>query len=258
MFVAWRGGDRAAVAVLQSIVHLEVVLRRGHVGTIVDLDRSNSLPDLVSTVALAAAAARLPFSSARGRGAGSVDRPAVLAGALALLTLADLVHDGPHPASAVGWLVIAVVVATGASARRRRARSGVRARATLAAAGCAARRLVPASTRSTSSTQRFERERGDPIAEYQIVAKEGLELLGWSLVALALWDEALRRRRAPHEPSLQRELLEHGLHRDDVALEAELRVLEARGDADQLREVEDRHLEVLAGLLLELRLPCVE
>jgi hypothetical protein len=40
----------------------------------------------------------------------------------------------------------------------------------------------------------FERERGDPIAEYQIVAKEGLELLGWSLVALALWDEALRRR----------------------------------------------------------------
>jgi hypothetical protein len=42
--------------------------------------------------------------------------------------------------------------------------------------------------------QRFERERGDPIAEYQIVAKEGLELLGWSLVALALWDEALRRR----------------------------------------------------------------
>jgi hypothetical protein len=43
---------------------------------------------------------------------------------------------------------------------------------------------------------RFERERGDPIAEYQIVAKEGLELLGWSLVALALWDEALRRRRA--------------------------------------------------------------
>ena len=39
---------------------------------------------------------------------------------------------------------------------------------------------------------RFQRERGDPIAEYQIVAKEGLELLGWSLVALALWDEALR------------------------------------------------------------------
>jgi hypothetical protein len=42
--------------------------------------------------------------------------------------------------------------------------------------------------------RRFDADRGDPIAEYQIVAKEGLELLGWSLVALALWDEALRRR----------------------------------------------------------------
>ena len=35
----------------------EVVLRHGHVGSIVDLDRSNSLPDVVSTVVLAAAAA---------------------------------------------------------------------------------------------------------------------------------------------------------------------------------------------------------
>jgi hypothetical protein len=42
--------------------------------------------------------------------------------------------------------------------------------------------------------RRFERERGDLIAEYQIVAKEGLELIGWSLVALALWDAALERR----------------------------------------------------------------
>src|SRR5207248_10926958 len=30
------------------------------------------------------------------------------------------------------------------------------------------------------------------------------------------------------------------------------------GDADELREVEDRHLEVLASCLLELRLPGVE
>ena len=65
-------------------------------------------------------------------------------------------------------------------------------------------------------------------------------------------------RRPSIAGALQRELLEHRLHRDDVALEAELRVLEAGGDADQLREVEDRHLEVLAGLLLELRLPRVE
>ena len=67
-------------------------------------------------------------------------------------------------------------------------------------------------------------------------------------------DRADGRRSA----SLQRQLLEHGLHRDDVPLEAELGVRQARRDADQLRQVEDRHLEVLAGLLLQLRLPCVE
>jgi hypothetical protein len=33
---------------------------------------------------------------------------------------------------------------------------------------------------------------------------------------------------------------------------------EAGGDADQLREMEDRHLEVLPRLLLQLRLPRVE
>ena len=82
---------------------------------------------------------------------------------------------------------------------------------------------------------RFERERGDPIAEYQIVAKEGLELLGWSLVALALWDEASRRRPRSRREPLQRELLEHGLHRDDVPLEAELRIRQACRDPDQLR-----------------------
>ena len=60
------------------------------------------------------------------------------------------------------------------------------------------------------------------------------------------------------ESTLQRELLEHRLHRDDVPLEAELGVRQARGDADQLGEVQDRHLEVLARLLLELRLPRVE
>ncbi len=73
--------------------------------------------------------------------------------------------------------------------------SGLRPRATLGVAV-----LVLASSFLVTGLDRldhwFERARGDPIAEYQIVAKEGLELLGWSLVALALWDEALCRRRA--------------------------------------------------------------
>ena len=54
------------------------------------------------------------------------------------------------------------------------------------------------------------------------------------------------------------ELLGHGRNRDDVALELQLRGVDACRDPHQLREVQDRHLEVLAGLLAELGLPGVE
>src|SRR5687768_10561450 len=54
------------------------------------------------------------------------------------------------------------------------------------------------------------------------------------------------------------ELLDERCDRDHVPLELELRLLEACGDPDQLREVQDRHLEVLAGCRLQLRLPGVE
>ena len=88
---------------------------------------------------------------------------------------------------------------------------------------------------------------------HEVIA-EGAGAVGFHLIvsgkAKVTSGDALRR--------LERELLEHWVHRDDVALEAELRVLEPGRNADELREVEDRHLEVLARLLPELRLPCVE
>ena len=48
-------GAILGVALLQSAVHLAVVLDAGRVGTVVDLDRSNGLPDIVSNAALTAA-----------------------------------------------------------------------------------------------------------------------------------------------------------------------------------------------------------
>jgi len=56
VFVAWLGAIMGTV-LLQSAAHLEVVLGTGNVGSIVDLDRSNGLPDVVSTASLAASAA---------------------------------------------------------------------------------------------------------------------------------------------------------------------------------------------------------
>jgi hypothetical protein len=193
MFAAWLTAI-VGVAVLQSVVHLAVVLGAGWIGTLVDLDRSNSIPDLASTAALAAAAYGATLI-ARGAHGGRRIVAAVLAIALAVLTLADLIHDGPHPASVVGWLVIAVVVGAGLLLTVLAGACDARAHITLAVAGC----LLVSSFLVNGLDQYdqwFERKRGDHLREYEIVAKEGLELLGWSLVALALWDEALRRRAA--------------------------------------------------------------
>ena len=184
----------AALVVEQSAVHLVVVLRLHRIGTFVDLDRSNGLPDIVSTIALALAAAGAALVSRRERGAQQ-RAAAALAGVLVALTLADLLHDGAHPSSRTGPYVIALVLGAAALLAFVGVGSGMRARVAFAAAAAilVCSFLVEGLDRADHW---FERARGDPIAEYQIVAKEGLELVGWSLVALGLWDEALRRRRS--------------------------------------------------------------
>jgi hypothetical protein len=201
-FAAWIGAI-LAIVLLQSAAHLSVVLGSERVGTLVDLDRSNGIPDLASTVALAAAGSGAALIARNERGARRI-ASAALTAALAVLTLADLIHDGPHPSSGVGWSVIAAVVGAGVLLTLVGAGCDAHVRTTLLVAGC----MLGASflvAGLDEYDQWFERERGDPIAEYQVVAKEGLELLGWSLVALALWDEALRRRREaariPTEPA---------------------------------------------------------
>src|SRR5207245_8749644 len=57
---------------------------------------------------------------------------------------------------------------------------------------------------------------------------------------------------------LDLELLEDRRDRHDVPLDLELRLLESGGDADELREVEDRQAVLAPGRLLELLLPGVE
>src|SRR5205823_6354208 len=62
----------------------------------------------------------------------------------------------------------------------------------------------------------------------------------------------------PKSPSSDFEFLDDRLHGHDVPLELQLRLLETGRHTDQLREVEDRHLEVPPGLRVQLRLPRVE
>jgi hypothetical protein len=107
--------------------------------------------------------------------------------------LADLFHDGAHPSSAKGRYVISLVAVCALLLLVAALFWGTRARVTVAVSV-----LVLGSSFFVTGLDRldhrFERARGEKTAEYEIVAKEGLELLGWSLVALALWDEVFRRR----------------------------------------------------------------
>jgi hypothetical protein len=182
-----------ALVTLQSVVHLAVVLGSDRVGTAVDVDRSNGLSDLASTTALviaAIAAAQTASSHGRPLGAAAL----ALSVGLTALALADLVHDGPHPASAIGWLVIIAALSVALLLLALATGFSRRAQLTLAVAGCLLVASFCVNALDELDAQRFERERGDQIREYEVVTKEGLELLGWSLVALGLWDEALRRR----------------------------------------------------------------
>jgi hypothetical protein len=200
----------AALVIAQSVVHLVVVLRFDRMDTFVDLDRSNGLPDVVSTVALGLAALGAAGVVRRERGHQRVGA-ASLAAVLAVLMLADLSHDGAHPSSAAGWYVIGLAAVAAGLLGVVALAAGRRARVTLAVAASilAFSFLIAGLDRLDG---RFERVRGELTAEFDSVAKEGLELLGWSLVALAVWDEAFRRgalvavptARASREPAPSR------------------------------------------------------
>ena len=173
----------ATLVAAQSVVHLVVVLHLHRVGTLVDLDRSNGLPDIISTVALIFAALGAGAVAHCERG---VHRMAagLLTSLLAALMLADAFHDGAHPSSEKGRYVIALVAGTAGLLSFVALAAALRTKVLLAVAvlGLGASFLV---TGLDKFDHRFCCGREDPIAEYQIVAKEGLELLGWSLVALA-------------------------------------------------------------------------
>ena len=92
-----------------------------------------------------------------------------------------------------------------------------------------------------------------------IVAASPTQCLPHALTGVILKGRASHARDSGKTSApLDGQLLEHRVDRDDVALELELRVGQARGNPDELREVQDRHREVPARLLLQLRLPRIQ
>jgi hypothetical protein len=180
-----------AIAALQTLLHLELTLGQRRLDTIFDLGRSNGVPDLVSTMTLAFASVGATALALRDHGMGRAVA-AALAGFLGILTLADALHDGAHPTRPHGLLVVALAIAA-VGMLLMVCRDAPWSMRSIVGASFLALALAFAMPALDRYDHRFERERGDPIREYQIVAKEDLELLGWGFVALALWLEAERR-----------------------------------------------------------------
>jgi len=177
----------------QTIMDLAVTVAAGRHRGAFDLERSNSVPDLVSNLALAVAAAgavAVTLREERGTRRALMGAVSVL---LVLLTIADFAHDGAHATSPGGLLVVGLATATVLLLAVCTGSFAARPRTTFVVAAC----VLGASLLSSGlrTMPAFDGRRSNPLKELRIVIKEGLELAGWSLVALALWDEALARRR---------------------------------------------------------------
>ena len=177
----------------QSIAHLLATGTFGTTDSIVDLDRSNGVPDVVSTLVIVAActgAVGLVLGKRRWERVNGV----LLAACLGVIAVDDVVGVNADASTAVALAVTTVSIVAAASFAAADQPGGTRAAVTIgvglvALAGALAMGQLP------ELEQWFERTRGDRIIELQIIVKQGLELAGWGLVAIGVWDTALAAQR---------------------------------------------------------------
>ncbi len=173
--------------VVQSAAHLIAVGPLDTIDSIVDLDRSNGIPDVVSTAVIAVAAGGAALLALRTSGWGRLSAT-LLVLCLALIGVDDVVGVDRDLAAAATLVVTGATIATTALAVAA-GKAGRRSALTMLT-GLAALMATLFIGQLPWLHQWFERARGDTIIELQIVVKQGLELVGWSLVALGVWDAA--------------------------------------------------------------------
>lgn len=178
----------AILVLLQSIAHLVATGPYGELDSIVDLDRSNGIPDVVSTIVIAVAAVGAVTVAWRRQGWERVSA-FLLVTCLGVIAADDVVGvDRDFTAAATltvtGFAIFAVAALAAADGK-----AGIRPAVTIAA-GLVALVATLVVGQLPELAPWFERARGDEIIELQIIAKQGLELAGWGLVTLGLWDRA--------------------------------------------------------------------
>lgn len=179
----------AVVLVAQSVAHVVAVFALDSYTSVVDLNRNDGIPDVISTLAILAAA----ICAARlGAIDGSVDGW-MLAGILGFVAAADVVHTGVESLGVVG-VAVAIALLVVAALLGRIARTSSRQVATLLLAGVSCLVASVAIGFVFRLADRYmDMERGDVVYEAKIVVKQGLELAGWWFVVLGLVDAARRR-----------------------------------------------------------------
>jgi hypothetical protein len=179
----------AILLLAQSIAHILAAGPFGTVGSIVDLDRSNGIPDIVSTGAIAIAGIGAVALAWRSRRRERLSAAAVVA-CLGVIAVDDVVGVDKDAKAVAALAVTGVAIVAAAALAARDGRSGRRS-AVMLTAGLAALVATLVVGQLPEIEQWFDRERGDPVFELQIIAKQDLELAGWALIALGLWNRAL-------------------------------------------------------------------
>jgi hypothetical protein len=179
----------------QSAIGLVAALGLNSYDSVFDLDRNNGIPDLLSTAAiLGAALGAAELAAARAR-----DRwlAAALAFLLSIAALADVFQQEAGRANAWGESVIATLVTLTvlilALARNAPRRAGL----TLLIGLC----LLAVAVKNAYEYDQFlnvlgrgDERRGELDYELGIVLKQGLEFVGWSLVAIGIGATAVAAR----------------------------------------------------------------
>ena len=180
---------------LQSATGLVAALGLNSYDSLFDLDRNNGIPDLLSTAAIiagAVGAAKLAASSVRERW-----QAVALAVLLSLVALDDLLQReaGVRDLSELSVLLplVTLTLLVLAIARKAPRRAGLTLVIGLF--------LLLVAVKNAYEYDQFlnilgrgDQERGDLDYELGIVLKQGLELLGWSFVAIGIWGTAIAAR----------------------------------------------------------------
>ena len=216
IFVALAAGS--ALVVAQSLAHLIATLGFDSIGSPVDLDRSNGIPDVVSTILIlvvSLGAFALAVRSERRRRRHAVG----LGIGLVVLAVDDALQQNDL-GSPYGLVVIATLVVTAllilvlvvVAPAPRSARICTWLGLALLAVGV---RLPYAYDQLMNALDQSTLRRGDVLYELGVVLDEGAELMGWTLLACGVWATALAlpsasrndpatpaRSEGPHEVSV--------------------------------------------------------